>query len=154
MPNYPKPSDYDEDMFAGQSPYEYQLFYQPPVERLASARAASRPERPSQSAPKPKALSKAQALSIVRTWKRGLVVASIVGFGILSGLAINHAAGATASQTSATPTPQSQFPSTSAPVPNDDGGQGGFFNQQQGGSNFGSNNSGSSPAPFTHSGVS
>jgi hypothetical protein len=150
-----------EDTFSNQSPYEYHLPFQPSMERQSPpAMASIYRESPAlaysnASAPRPKALSKQQALSLARRLKRGLIVASIVGFGTLSGLAISHSVGVTASQTPAT-TP-SQSPSAPSGTNNDDGNQGGYFGQQpqqQGGYGFGSNNSGSGQAPFSHSGVS
>jgi hypothetical protein len=151
MPDY-------EDTFYGQSPYEYHLPFQPQVERQYPGamtppyREATMPARPKTSASRSKGISKAEALSLARRLKRGLIVASFVGFGTLSGLAISHTVGVTASQTPVATPSQSQ-PSSGA---NDDNGnQGGFFGQQQqGGYGFGSNSSNSASAPVTHSGVS
>ena len=151
-----------EDTFSNQSPYEYHLPFQPSLERQAPPAMASQyresrvPVYPNVSAPRPKALSKQQALSLVGRLKKGLIVASIVGFGALSGLAISHSVGVTAAQTPAT-TPSQSPALPSSGTNNDDGNQGGYFGQQpqqQGGSGFGSNNSGSGLPPVSNSGVS
>lgn len=91
--------------------------------------------------------TKAQALAIVRTCKKWLIIGSIVGFGVFSGLAATHVTGVTSQAATNSATQQQQ----AAP---DDPGQGGFFQQQpqQGGNNFG--NSGSSQGPVSGSGVS
>ena len=149
-----------EDTNSNLSPYEYHLPFQPSLERQTRPAMASQ-YRESSASPypnilqsRPKALTKQQALSLVGRLKKGLIVASIVGFGALSGLAISHSVGVTAAQTPAT-TP-AQSPSVPFAGPNDDNGnQGGYFGQQQqGGSGFGSNNSGSGLPPVSNSGVS
>lgn len=82
-------------------------------------------------------MPKAQALELVRWLKRGLVVASIVGFTALSALVASHITGVTANANNTAP---SQFqPSQPAQQ------QGGNFFNQQGGSNFGSGNTPNSP---------
>ena len=88
-------------------------------------------------------ITKAQALAIVKTCKKWLVVGSVLFFGVISGLAITHATGVT-SQAATNNGSQQATPSTP--------GQGGFFQQQQGGNGFG--NSGTSQAPVSGTGVS
>jgi hypothetical protein len=86
-------------------------------------------------------MSKAEALAFIRSCKKWIVVAALVGFGILSGLAGQHMAEtATQQSTSAT--------NTSATSPS----SGGFFQQQQGGYGFGTYNPAQSP--FSSSRVS
>ena len=89
--------------------------------------------------------SKAQALAIVQTCKKWLIIGSVVCFGVFSGLAAGHVIGVT-SQSPTNSVPQQQ----AAPA-----NQGGFFQQQpqqQGGNNFGNN--GTSQGPVSGSGVS
>jgi hypothetical protein len=79
--------------------------------------------------PKPKVrMPKAQVLELVNVYKKRLIVASLMVFGLLSGLVAFHQVGASASQ-------QQVNPSQSAPATQPSNG--GFFNQQ-GGNNFGS----------------
>ncbi len=95
---------------------------------------ATRPlERPSpayssRSTPVSPRLSKAEALEFVRTCKKWLIAGSIVVFGVLSGLVAAHVTGVTSAA------PASNTPATSPST------GGGFFQQQQGGYNFGSGN--------------
>lgn len=81
-------------------------------------------------------MPKARALELVSLFKKRLIVASLVLFGLLSGLVAYHQVGAAANQGQVDP-------SQSAPAtqPSD----GGFFNQQ-GGNNFGSSNPWQPPA--------
>jgi hypothetical protein len=91
--------------------------------------------------------TKAQALAIVRTCKKWLIIGSVVCFGVFSGLAATHITGVTSQAATNSATQQQGAPTNP--------GQGGFFQQpqqQQGGNNFG--NSGSSQGPVSGSGVS
>lgn len=133
-------------------PYQpYRQPYQPygeiqptwPQTNEAPRAAASAPSRV---APR---LSKREALDRARLLKNGLIAASVVGFGALTGLAASHAAGVTARQQGV---PSSNdAPSFQNPARNDDD-NGAFFNQQPGGFGFG--NSGSSQAPVSGTTVS
>ncbi|MEO8970785.1 MAG: hypothetical protein ABI406_04195 [Ktedonobacteraceae bacterium] len=92
--------------------------------------------------------TKAQALAIVKTCKKWLVIGSVVCFGVFSGLAVTHVTGITSQAATNSATQQQQ----AAP---DDPGQGGFFQQQpsqQGGNNFGTNSP--SQGPVSGSNVS
>ncbi len=95
--------------------------------------------------PRPKLqerMPKTQALELVNVYKKRLIVASLMVFGLLSGLVAFHQVGAAASQNQVNP-------SQSAPViPPSNGG---FFDQQ-GGNNFGSGGFGQQPS--SGSGVS
>ena len=75
-------------------------------------------------------MPKARALELVQTYKKRIVFASLVVFGLLSGLVAFHQVGATANQGQVDP-------SQSAPATQPSNG--GFFDQQ-GGNNFGSTN--------------
>jgi hypothetical protein len=75
-------------------------------------------------------MSKAEALALVSTLKKWLIVASLVSFGVFSGLVAQHQADAVANQIPADP---SQLMPDTAPS------SGGFFDQQ-GGDNFGPRN--------------
>ncbi|HYB01921.1 MAG TPA: hypothetical protein VED37_16995 [Ktedonobacteraceae bacterium] len=78
-------------------------------------------------------MSKAQAMDLVDTYKKRLIVASLVVFGLVSGLVAFHQVGAAANQA---PVDPSQSTPVTQPQPSDGGG---FFDQnQQGGNNFGS----------------
>ncbi len=96
-------------------------------------------------------MSKAQALDIVAMYKRRLIVAALVVFGLVSGLVVFHQVGASASQTPVDPSQQT--PVTQPAQPSDDGG--GFFNQNpQGGNNFGSGGFWQQQPPSSGTGVS
>ena len=86
--------------------------------------------------------SKAESLALVSTFKKWLIAASLVGFGVFSALVAGNAVGASAQTTTFQPT--NNNPQVTSPSQNDNGG--GFFQQQQpdqGGYNFGANNAGS-----------
>jgi cytoskeletal protein RodZ len=114
-------------------------------------------------------MPKAQAVSMARTLKRSIVVASIAGFGVLSGLVATHlqtttttsqSTSTSASQnTSSSSSNASSTSSSNSSTSNADSNQsssntnsGGFFNQQGGGYGFG--NGSSSQAPVGRSRVS
>lgn len=89
----------------------------------------------------PKPMPKARALALARTFKKWLVIASLVSFGTFSGLVAYHQVGTTATQTSSasslkTSTTTAQKTTTTASSQN-----GSSFLNQQGGNNFGSSNS-------------
>lgn len=93
--------------------------------------------------PKPQErMPKTQALELVNVYKKRLIVASLMVFGILSGLVAFHQVGAAANQNQVNP-------SQSTPVTQPSNG--GFFDQQ-GGNNFGSGGFGQQPS--SGSGVS
>jgi hypothetical protein len=90
----------------------------------------------------PARMPKAQAVALARTFKKWLIVASLVSFGTLSGLVAYHQLNV----------PANQAPSGPAQVtPATPSSSGGFFDQQ-GGNNFGSSNS--SQGPVSGSSVS
>ena len=96
--------------------------------------------------PRPKLqerMPKTQALELVNVYKKRLIVASLVVFGLVSGLVAFHPVGTAANQNQVNP-------SQSAPVTQPSNG-GGFFDQQ-GGNNFGSGGFGQQPS--SGSGVS
>lgn len=105
----------------------------------------------------PKPMPKARTLALVRTFKKWLVTASLVGFFSFTGLVAYHHVGTTATQTSSGSSQTSSSSTTSSSQKSNS-----FFNQP-GGNNFGSNNSSqgstsgsssSSSAPVTGSSVS
>jgi hypothetical protein len=83
-------------------------------------------------------MPKARALALVSKFKKGLVVASLVSFGTVSGLAAFHNIGTTASSTSKTSSGSSQSTSTSTSSSQNSNS---FLNQR--GSNLGSTSSSS-----------
>ena len=99
------------------------------------------PKRSNQSQPASSTstrMPKAQALALVRSLKKYLIIGSVVAFGILGGLAAKHATGVSASQIPQTPA----LNAPSSPAPFDSGG---FFDHRGGGYGFGSNSSPSGP---------
>ncbi len=96
--------------------------------------------------------TKVQALAIVRTCKKWLIIGSVVCFGVFGGLAATHITGVTSQAATNSATQQQQQTS-----PTDPSQGGGFFQQQpqQGGNNFGNNgNNGTSQGPVSGSNVS
>lgn len=85
-------------------------------------------------------MPKSQALALVRSLKKALIIASIVAFGVLSGLAASHATGVTASQGPSITNPAS---------PTSPSNSGGFFDQG-GGYGFGSGNYPQNPFSGSH----
>ncbi|GHO85543.1 hypothetical protein [Dictyobacter formicarum] len=152
-------SFFDENTLEGQSalpyqPYEqygpyvdavpateYNTLYQqnPPQALPPPARTAPSEKMPGRSPRMPKA----EALALIRKWKRGLVAGSLVAFGVLSGLVVTNAVSANTKQQ----TPASNSNNTNITTPSDNGG---FFNnnnnQGQGGYGFGNDNSTQQPA--------
>ncbi|MHB8600528.1 MAG: hypothetical protein ACYDER_27440 [Ktedonobacteraceae bacterium] len=91
--------------------------------------------------------TKAQALAIVKTCKKWIIIVSVVCFGVFGGLAATHITGVTSQAATNSATQQQSAPGNP--------GQGGFFQQQpqpSGGNNFG--NSGTSQGPVSGSSVS
>jgi hypothetical protein len=89
----------------------------------------------------PKPMPKARVLALARTFKKWLVIASLVSFGTFSGLVAFHQVGTAATQTSSassqkTSTTTAQKTTTTASSQNSSS-----FLSQQGGNNFGSSNS-------------
>lgn len=83
--------------------------------------------------------TKAESLALVGTFKKWLIAASLIGFGVFSALAAGNVVGVTAQN--ATPQPTNNNPQITSPSQDDNGG--GFFQQRQpGGSNFGGNGGG------------
>jgi len=87
-------------------------------------------------------MPKARALELVQTYKKRIVFASLVVFGLLSGLVAYHQVGTAANEGRVDP---------SQSVPATQPSNGGFFDQQ-GGNNFGSG--GPWQQPVSRSGVS
>jgi hypothetical protein len=105
-------------------------------------------------APKAKHMPKAEALALVEKLKNWVVIGSVIAFGTIGGLVINHTVGVTSRQATSSSTQQS-VPSSSSSSSQ----AGGFFQQQQqqqgqgqGGNTFGS--SSTSQPPVSSSGVS
>lgn len=118
-----------------------------PSHRQQAGRAMppQQPMRSQEKVAKVERMSKADALSFVAACKKWLVVGSVVGFGVLAGLAANNVVGVTShSTTPAAPTNSNGNTNPSAGTSSDDGG-GGFFQQQQGGFGFGNSQSQQGP---------
>ncbi len=125
--------------------------------RDIAARTAQQPSQLQNSRPpqkgavqkprQPERMSKARVLALVRSFKKWLVVASIVTFGSFSGLvayhqvsttAINHTSSGSSQSTSSSSSSSSNSSSSSSNSSNSSSN--GYFNQQ-GSSNFGSSSS-------------
>jgi hypothetical protein len=85
----------------------------------------------------PERMPKARALALVRTFKKWLVVASVVSFGTFSGLAAFHQVSTTTSKATNTSSGTSQKTSTTTSSSQSSNS----FLNQQGSNNFGSSNS-------------
>jgi len=85
----------------------------------------------------PERMPKARALALVRTFKKWLVVASVVSFGTFSGLAAFHQVSTTTSQATKTSSGTSQKTSTTTSSSQSNNS----FLNQQGSNNFGSSSS-------------
>src|SRR3989442_12276633 len=92
----------------------------------------------------PRPMPKARALALARTFKKWLVIASLVSFGTFSGLAAFHQVGTTTTQASSassqkTPTTTASAQKTTTTTASSQNSS--SFLNQQGGNNFGSSNS-------------
>jgi hypothetical protein len=108
-------------------------------QQLARPQTQGMPQRVMGLAQKPKLpekMPKARALALANTFKRWIVVASIVGFGTFGGLVTLHQVGSTATQTSSTTSSSTQ--------------SSGSFLQQQGSNNIGTSSSSSTAVSGTH----
>jgi hypothetical protein len=116
----------------------------PPVQKNNMAQQGSGNSKPRL----PEKMPKARALAMALTLKKWLVVASIVSFGTLSGLAAFHQVGAAANSASQTSSGSSQSTSSTGTSSQNNNS---FFSQ--GGNNIGSSTSsqGSSSASSTSS---
>jgi hypothetical protein len=120
----------------------------PPDQRSVQAQKARTPER----------MPKARAQALARRFKRWVAVASIVGFGTLSGVIAYHQLSTTTATTqtsasaSSTTTPATVTPSATASSSSQDSNSNSSGILQQGGNNFGQN--GSSSSAVTGSSVS
>ena len=96
----------------------------------------------------PEKMPKVRAMALASTLKRWLAVASLVSFGMFSGLVASHQVGSTttASQSTSTSSRSSQTTSSS----NSSSQNSNSFLNQQGGNNFGSSSSSSTPVSGTH----
>jgi hypothetical protein len=98
----------------------------------------------------PEKMAKSRALALANTLKRWLAVASIVGFGTISGLVAFHQVGTTASQSTQSSSGSSNTNSTASSSSQNSNS---FFNQQGGNSSgtSSSSTSSSSSTPVTGS---
>ncbi|HLL79860.1 MAG TPA: hypothetical protein VKT25_10190 [Ktedonobacteraceae bacterium] len=98
---------------------------------------------PSQYKQKPKApekMPKAKAMALATRMKKGLVVASVIGFGMISGLAGFHQVGSTTTSSTSSSTPSSSSTKSSSSSQNSSN----YLKQNSSSSNFGSSSSSSS----------
>src|SRR2546421_12431514 len=118
---------------------------QPPVLQNQRPQLRSGNQKPKP----PEKMPKARALALARSFKRWLVVASLVSFGTFSGLVAVHQVGSTsvASQSSSTSSNSSQTTSSSS---NSSTQNSSSSLNQQGGNNIGSSSSSQSPVSGTH----
>ena len=86
-------------------------------------------------------MPKAEALDLLASLKKTIMIGAIIGFGALSALVATHAVGSAANQSQATPGSNSISPDNNNNTNNNTdnpSNNGGFFNQQGGGNGFGS----------------
>jgi hypothetical protein len=98
------------------------------------------PQRPTKTkTPVPARLSKQESLRLATVFKRGVLIATTMGFGIFAGLVARHIGGASASQPSSI-VPSSQTAVSTQATPPNTGSASDLFNAQgQGGYGFGGN---------------
>jgi hypothetical protein len=114
-------------------------------QHLASSQYQKRQQRMQNPQPKlVERMPKTQALELVNVYKKRLIVASLVVFGLVSGLVAFHQVGAAANQGQVDP---SQSEPATQPS------NGGFFDQQ-GGNNFGPGGDWQQQQPSSGTGVS
>jgi hypothetical protein len=112
------------------SPRQQHRQYQP------QPRQAARPDA------KGARMSKAEALNLLESIKKTILIGALIAFGVLSGLVATHLVGSAANNASPSPSAnpaQQQNPSTN----------GGFFNQQGGGGGYQFGPGGSQPSSGT-----
>ncbi len=106
-------------------------------------------------APGSQKMSKAEALDLLDSLKKTIMVGAIIGFGVLSALVVTHAVGSAASPSQSTPGFTTPGGNPNSPgnnnTNNNPSNNGGYFNQQGGGNGFGS---GSYSRPSSGTGVS
>jgi hypothetical protein len=107
------------------------------------------------SSPGSQKMSKAEALNLLDSLKKTIMVGAIIGFGVLSALVATHPVGSAANGSQSTPgfttpggNPNSPDNNNSSNNPSNNGG---YFNQQGGGNGFGS---GGYSRPSSGTGVS
>lgn len=88
-------------------------------------------------------MSKSEALDLVESLKKSILVAALITFGVLSALVATHVAGSAANNTSP---PSPSFDPSQQQDPNNSGG---FFNQQRGGGGYQFGPGGSQPSSGT-----
>jgi hypothetical protein len=119
------------------------LLYQSFSEQTQPFPGSSIQQRPSMQPPRRPPMPKHQAQAIVESWKRWIVIASLLSFGILGTLTLGNmpvtSASSTNGNTNATTTGNSLATPTATPD------TGGIFQQQQGGFGFGGQQGGNGP---------
>lgn len=97
------------------------------------------PQRPNKTkAPVPARLSKQESLRLATVFKRGVLIATTMGFGVFVGLVARHNGNASASQPSIVPSSQTAVSTQATPA--NTGSASDLFNAQgQGGYGFGGN---------------
>jgi hypothetical protein len=113
-------------------PYNYQNTDNP----QRNTYYAQTPVRQQQATRRLPPMSKAHALDLVETFKRWIVVISILIFGVLTALVLGNMP-KTNSTSQATPAASSTVPANSQVPASTNSGSGGFFQPQQGGYGFG-----------------
>ena len=131
-----------EPPYEGRYVRQYTRPQQPPNVQNQRPQAAGKEQKPKA----PERMSKARALTLVRKFKKVLVVASLVGFGSFSGLAAYHQAITTTSQASNNTHTKSATGSSSTSSSSNSNSSSSSSNT---GSNFGSSNSSSSSVSGT-----
>lgn len=117
-----------------------------PQQRLPRSQNQGRPQKGAGQKPRAaEKMPKARALALANTLKRWLAVASIVGFGTISGLAAFHQVGTTSTQSAQSSSGSSKTNSTSSSSSQNSNN----FLNQQGGNTSGTSSSSSSSSSST-----
>jgi hypothetical protein len=110
-------------------------------------------QRPAGQKPKaPEKMPKARAIALANKFKKGLAIASLVGFGTFGGLVALHQIGTTASQSTQTSSGSSSSKSTNSSSSSSSQNSNSFLNQQ-GGNTSGTSSSSSSSSSSTVTGT-
>ena len=117
VPQWQQPQYYQQSgSLQAQQPWQ-QVQQRQPVLAAASTAGTSTKGR----------MSKSEALDLLESLKKSILVAALITFGVISGLVATHVVGSAANNTS------SPSPSTNPALPQNPSDNGGFFNQQGGG---------------------
>ena len=119
-----------------QQPQQYQQRRPQPAQQRSSVQATRLAKTGAR-------MSKSEALNLLESLKKSILVAALIAFGVLSGLVATHVVGSAASG------PSSPSPSV-GPSQQNPNNSGGYFNQQGGGGGYQFGPGGSQPFSGSH----